>query len=64
MLILSGFSIAGLVFLTKFSFNSSDNKEKRTVNLTNFQMSLCRLSVVLLWINIALCVINAFLVTR
>lgn len=62
MLILSICSIIGLVYLTEFSFNSkkSDDDDKKycITNFSKTKTTFSRLTVVLLWIQIALTIVS------
>ena len=58
LLALSVLSIGGLIYLTKFGFKSDDVGDVRTVKLTKFEMNITRVTLVLMWINIALGVLS------
>ena len=66
MLVISILSIIGLYYLTKFSFNANSNKTSNSYvacvnDITNSDLTYCRLTVVLLWINIGLSVLASII---
>lgn len=67
MLTIAILSLVGLGYLTNFSFNavaSGSDGQTRTINMTDTQVNLSRMTVVLLWIQLALAIIAGIMATR
>jgi len=54
MLVLEIFSIFGLYNLTRFAFNNTRNGDTRSIELSNNEILLAKISVVLQWVAIGL----------
>lgn len=50
ILIINILSILGMLFLTKFSFQSSNIENKRCILLSDTELNLTKLAIVLFWI--------------
>lgn len=53
LLIMQLLALAGMYYLTKFSFNNVSTDNKRTIELTDTQLNFTKLAVVLFWIQLA-----------
>lgn len=59
MFILSILSIIGLIYLTEFSFNSEKSDKGMVIrDFNEGKIIFCKVTVVLLWINIALVILT------
>ena len=52
MICINILSIIGLIFITKFSFKATRNKDTYTVNLEEWEYNFTRVTLVFLWISI------------
>jgi hypothetical protein len=57
MLTIAILSLVGLGYLSKFSFSSTDVGTVRSIDMTDTEKNLCRMTVVLLWIQLALAIV-------
>jgi len=56
MLVLYIIAILGMVYLTKFSFESTSINNKRTIELSDTELTFTKITVVLFWISFVLTV--------
>ena len=54
MFILYIIAILGMVYLTKFSFENTSIDNKRTIELTDTELTFSKITVVLFWISFVL----------
>jgi len=54
MLVLYIIAILGMVYLTKFSFESTSINNKRTIELSDTELTFTKITVVLFWISFVL----------
>ena len=57
ILVLYIISILGMVFLTKFSFQNTSINNKRTVELSDTELTFSKITVVIFWISFILTII-------
>lgn len=58
MLVLEIFSIFGLYNLTRFAFNNTRNGNQRTIELSNNEILVAKISVVLQWVAVGLTIMG------
>lgn len=54
MLVLYIIAILGMVYLTKFSFESTSINNKRTIELSDTELTFSKITVVIFWISFVL----------
>jgi hypothetical protein len=54
MFVLYIIAILGMVYLTKFSFENNSIDNKRTIELTDTELTFSKITVVLFWISFVL----------